>query len=154
MSGFYFGFLLGLCQAAIWWALLQLRSSLSDPSLLPLDWFLPVAGALNGYVTNAVALGVIFNPIEPTNICGVEFLGLFLQRQREVSKEFANLVAARIVTAADCWEHILEGRAGARSKERFERIVLQHTERAIDEHVYLIRPLLPLLVRSEAAPRH
>ena len=132
LSGLYFGFLLGLCQAAIWWALLQLRASLADPTVLPLTWFLPVAGALNGYVTNALALGVIFNPIEPKKICGFVFLGLFLQRQKEVSKAFALLVAARIVTAAHCWEHILFSEHG---RHQFARIVTRVTERAIDEHV-------------------
>lgn len=146
LSGLYFGFLLGLCQAAIWWALLQLRASLADPTVLPLTWFLPIAGALNGYVTNALALGVIFNPIEPKKICGFVFLGLFLQRQKEVSKAFALLVAARIVTAAHCWEHILFSEHG---RHKFARIVTRVTERAIDEHVDSIRPLLPLIVGSD-----
>ena len=44
-SGLYFGFLLGLGQAAAWTA-------------APRAWTLPVAGALVGYVTNWLAIKV------------------------------------------------------------------------------------------------
>jgi uncharacterized membrane protein YheB (UPF0754 family) len=143
-SGLYFGFLLGIVQAVVWWLLLRLHNSLDDPSLLPLWWFLPMAGALAGYVTNALALGVIFNPIEPVRVCGVLFHGLFLQRQSEVSHEFALIVSSRVVTAANCWENILFGPA----RSKLEDIVVRQSCRAIDEQVGLLRPLVPLLVGS------
>lgn len=130
----------------LWWALLRLKAGLAGEYDVPLSWFLPAAGALAGYVTNAVALGVIFNPIEPKTICGVTFLGLFLQRQREVSREFAVICAARIVTAKHCWENILYGEHG---RLRFESIVIAQTERAIDEQIDLFRPLVPLVVGSQ-----
>ena len=144
VSGLYFGFLLGIVQAAIWWALLQVRDSLDDPTALPLWWFLPMAGMLCGYITNALALGVIFNPIEPVYFLGMKFHGLFLQRQAEVSHEFATICAARVVTAANCWENILYG--GQREKLRV--IVARHISRAVDDQVGIIRPLVPLVVGS------
>ena len=144
ISGLYFGFLLGIAQAALWWLLLSVRSSLDDPSSLPLGWYLPAAGALCGYVTNNMALGVIFNPIEPIDVFGFTVQGLFLQRQKEVSREFATICASRVVTAASCWENILYGRHRA----VFAGIVTRHVCRAIDEQVGLLRPLVPLVVGS------
>ena len=143
-SGFYFGFLLGIFQAVIWWALLAIRDSLDDPALLPLWWFLPMAGALCGYITNALALGVIFNPIEPVYVCGIKFHGLFLQRQNEVSHEFATICSARVVTAANCWENILY-RSG---REKLRTIVTRHIARSVDDQVGVLRPLVPLVVGS------
>ena len=50
-------------------------------------------------VTNALALGVIFNPIEPTRVgvgpLGFTLHGKFLQRQAEVSRDFSECVVAR-----------------------------------------------------------
>ena len=128
----------------VWWLLLRVRGSLEAPDALPLWWYLPTAGALCGYVTNALALGVIFNPIEPVYVCGVKIQGLFLQRQREVSQAFAGIVASRVVTAAHCWENILSGR----QREALVDIVTGHVCRAIDEQVGLLRPLVPLFVGS------
>lgn len=145
-SGFYFGFLLGCLQAVVWWALLRLQSSLERPEDLPLWWFLPVAGAMSGYVTNAIALWLIFNPIDPVTICGVRFLGLFLQRQREVSREFAVLCASRIITAQRCWDYILYRDYG---RTRLEAIVRSHTMRAIDEQIDAVRLLVPLTLGAE-----
>ena len=155
LSGFYFGFLLGCVQAAIWWLLLEFRSTLEDSTLLPLWWFLPAAGAICGYVTNAVALGIIFNPIEPIHVCGLNAFrlhGLFLQRQAEVSEEFATITSSRVITAKHCWERILFGNR----RERFESMVLGRVTRAIDEQVGALRPFVPLLMGSSeyrAAPQ-
>ena len=147
-SGLYFGFLLGIIQAFVWWLLLNFRNTyLADnPSALPLWWFLPTAGALCGYITNALALGVIFNPIEPVHCCGCVIHGLFLQRQREVSHEFATIVAAQVVTASNCWENILYG--SPRQGEVLVEMVTKIVCRSIDEQVGLLRPLVPLLVGS------
>jgi len=144
VSGLYFGFLLGCMQAFIWWSLLQFRSTLDDPSLLPLWWFLPAAGFVCGTATNTLALAIIFNPIEPIYVCGGKIHGLFLQRQAEVSHEFATISAARIITAKNCWEHILYGSRSA----HFEAMVRSRVERAIDEQVGIVRPFIPLLVGS------
>ena len=144
-SGFYFGFLLGIAQAAVWYVLLGVRESLADPAQLPLWWFLPAAGAVCGYITNALALYVIFNPIEPRVVCSCFTLhGLFLQRQAEVSEAFAQICASRVVTASHCWEHILHGQR----RERFNAIVRHNVAHAIDAQVGVLRPLVPLLVGS------
>ena len=52
-SGMGFGFLLGLIQMIQW-------------MLFPLNWTLPVGGAVVGYITNWIALKWIFEPILPT----------------------------------------------------------------------------------------
>jgi uncharacterized membrane protein YheB (UPF0754 family) len=77
-SGFGFGFLLGLGQMAAW-------------AVYPSAWTLPAAGALVGYVTNWIAIRMIFEPAEPVSVLGmVEIQGLFESRQVEVSDEFGD----------------------------------------------------------------
>ena len=60
-SGLYFGFLLGLLQSLAWYGL--------TASCYPKEFFLPAAGALCGYVTNWIAMFLIFKPIEPIRCC-------------------------------------------------------------------------------------
>ena len=111
---------------------------------MPLWWFLPMAGALCGYVTNNLALGLIFNPVQRYECFGCIIHGLFLQRQVEVSEEFAAISSARVITPANCWENILFGRG----RERMRAIVQRNVTRAIDEQVGVLRPMVPLLVGS------
>ena len=54
-SGFYFGFLFGILQAIIW---VQFEA----------NWTLPVGGLLVGYLTNILALRLIFSPTKPIKI--------------------------------------------------------------------------------------
>lgn len=54
-SGMGFGFLLGLIQMVLW-------------MLYPLNWTLPVCGAVVGYITNLIALKWIFEPLLPTKV--------------------------------------------------------------------------------------
>ena len=78
-SGLCFGFLLGLLQSLAWYGL--------TASCYPKEFFLPAAGALCGYVTNWIAMFLIFKPIEPIRCCCCFTIhGLFLRRQRECRK--------------------------------------------------------------------
>lgn len=96
-SGFYFGFVFGLFQMGIWFVYSE-------------SWVLPVAGFLVGWVTNWLALKVIFQPIEPIHICGFELQGIFLKRQKEVSEVFARVVCVEILHVKAMWTAIFQGR--------------------------------------------
>jgi uncharacterized membrane protein YheB (UPF0754 family) len=74
------------------------------------SWILPVAGFLVGWVTNWIALKVIFQPIEPRNICGYSLQGIFLKRQVEVSEIFARVVCVEILHIKAIWTAIFNGR--------------------------------------------
>jgi len=138
-SGLYFGAGLGVVQAVVWYGL----QCVFDKS--ELWWFLPAAGALCGYVTNALALWLIFQPIEPRIYCGYRMHGRFLQRQREVSIMFAAISAERVLTARNMWERIMFGP----NRHYLDAIVGRHVKRAIDEHVAIIRPFIPLVVGTQ-----
>lgn len=86
-SGLGFGFLLGIPQMLIW-------------SIFSKPWTLPVAGALVGYLTNLVAIKLLFEPAEPLNIGPLTVQGLFEARQNEVSHEFAHFMETRVLSSA------------------------------------------------------
>jgi uncharacterized membrane protein YheB (UPF0754 family) len=96
-SGFFFGFLLGLVQMVVW-------MFYDNP------WTLTVGGTIVGYLTNWIALKLIFEPIEPVYFCGFKLQGLFLQRQHEVSGEFSDHLAENVLTSEKIWNNIFTGR--------------------------------------------
>ena len=95
-SGFYFGTLLGLILALIYW-------------FYQAAWVLPVAGFLVGFVTNYLALLLIFKPLEPHLCCGMNIQGIFQKRKDEVSVALAQLATRHFFKIDAIWEHILQG---------------------------------------------
>ncbi|MBN1363964.1 MAG: DUF445 family protein [Syntrophaceae bacterium] len=97
LSGFYFGFLLGLCQVVIW-------------LIYPMLWTIPVQGVLVGYVTNWLAIKMVFRPTKPKRYLGFKFQGLFHRRRKEVSKEYARLVTEEILNAKNIIKMVIHGK--------------------------------------------
>jgi uncharacterized membrane protein YheB (UPF0754 family) len=131
-SGFYFGFLFGIIQMCIWF-------------VYPADWILPVAGFLVGWVTNWMALKVIFQPLEPKNICGFTLHGIFLKRQAEVSKIFSRVVCVEILHIKAIWESIFSGRLS----RNFFAMLRAHTIVFVDNLLVEVEPLAIAAMGSE-----
>jgi uncharacterized membrane protein YheB (UPF0754 family) len=83
-SGFGFGALLGIGQMVVW-------------AVTPQAWTLPVAGAFVGYITNWIAIKLLFEPADPIPIGPFIMQGLFESRQVEVSNEFGNFLDQRVL---------------------------------------------------------
>ncbi|MBV6507656.1 MAG: hypothetical protein JJLCMIEE_00711 [Acidimicrobiales bacterium] len=84
-SGFYFGVLFGLIQMAVWY-------------LYPAAWLLPVFGFAVGWLTNWIALNLIFRPLEPRKIGPFTLHGLFLARQKQAAETFSKLTTDKFIT--------------------------------------------------------
>jgi uncharacterized membrane protein YheB (UPF0754 family) len=95
-SGLWFGFLFGVIQMFVW-------------IVYPEGWVLPAAGFLVGYITNWLALNLIFEPREPKQIGPFRIQGVFIKRQREVASSFADVIAGRVLNADNMMQHLSEG---------------------------------------------
>jgi len=124
-SGFYFGFVFGLIQMVVY-------------MFYDAGWVLPFAGFVVGYLTNFLALKMIFEPVNPVPIFGGRIVlhGLFLQRQQEVSRVFARMTASKVMTSELIWDEILFGP----NVEKFEELVRRHTSVAVDKFAGILRP--------------
>ncbi len=123
-SGAWFGFSLGLVQMGvqIW---------------LDQWWVLPVFGVVVGYLTNWLALKLIFEPVEPRKVGGVTFHGLFLRRQEEIAEVYCRLVTREVLTLRNFVEHMLDGPRGDRTRAMIDR----HVQPIVDEAFGVVRPL-------------
>ena len=95
-SGLWYGFLFGIAQMAVWVA-------------YPAAWVLPAAGFLVGYLTNWLALHLIFEPKEPIQIGPFRLQGVFIKRQNEVASSFADVIAHAVLNADNMLQHIATG---------------------------------------------
>jgi uncharacterized membrane protein YheB (UPF0754 family) len=125
--GFYFGFVLGIPVAFF-------------TNFVITDWWvLPICGVLVGYVTNWLAIWMIFEPIEPRRILGIKWQGLFLRRQREVSEVYAKIVADEIVTLRHLGDELLNGPRGDRTRAMIEAAMRPAIDRAAGSAQSVVR---------------
>ena len=118
--GFVFGFLLGIPTTILtvlvfpgWW------------------WLLPILGVIIGYLTNLVAIQMIFEPVEPRRFGPFRFQGLFLRRQQEVADVYAEIIADDVVTIGNIGEELLHGPSSDRTRQMIENAMRPAVDRAI-----------------------
>ena len=131
-SGAYFGFLFGLVQTGIWIFFQEW-------------WLLPTGGLLVGYLTNWLALKMIFEPLEPKKIGPWIWQGLFLKRQGAVAIEYSKLVTMEVLNADNIIEAVVRGPA---SDQLFE-IIHRNVKKAIDSYTGLAKPFVQMAVGTK-----
>jgi uncharacterized membrane protein YheB (UPF0754 family) len=132
-SGLYFGFLFGIFQMIVW-------------VLYPAAWILPAAGFFVGYLTNWIAIKLVFSPREPTKIGGITIQGLFHKRQNEVAEAFGRTVATRVLNADNIVKTVMESDGAKRMNE----IVAHRIGELISK--YEAHPMAKLVVPEASRP--
>ncbi len=108
----------------------------------PYWWALPILGTIVGYITNLVALRMIFEPIEPKKYGPFTYQGLFLKRQAQAADTYATVIADDIVTLSNIGEELLHGPRADRTRNMIERALRP----AVDQAVGFARPAVRLAV--------
>lgn len=108
-SGFVFGAILGGMQALLW-------------LVYPQWWTLPLQGVFVGFITNWLALTMIFRPLNEKRFGFFAYQGLFLKRQEEVSKKYSQLFATKILTGSNVMEEVLYKRVARKLIETILKV--------------------------------
>jgi uncharacterized membrane protein YheB (UPF0754 family) len=132
-SGLYFGFLFGLFQMIIW-------------VLYPAAWILPAAGFCVGYLTNWIAIKLVFAPREPVRIGPLTVQGLFHKRQNEVAEAFGRTVATRVLNADNIVATVMNGDGATRMNQIVEHRVSDLIAK------YEAHPMAALVLPEEKRP--
>lgn len=119
--GFWIGGLLGAALIPVW-------------MMYPHLWILPVAGCVVGFLTNWLAINLIFRPLRPWKFGPFKIQGLFLRRQNEISEVWSRLVAEELLTVERVADAMLNGDRGART-----RAILQKHMRPMLDHSVLMK---------------
>jgi uncharacterized membrane protein YheB (UPF0754 family) len=130
--GFFFGFLLGIPVALF-------------THFVTFWWLLPILGVMVGYVTNWVALWMIYEPAYPHSYGPLKVHGLFIRRQHDVAAVYARIVADEILTVSEFGKELLQGPQSDRTRALIERSMRP----AIDRATGPARPV----VRAAIGPR-
>jgi uncharacterized membrane protein YheB (UPF0754 family) len=118
--GFFFGLALGVPVAV-----------LTEVVFPGTWWLLPICGVLVGYVTNLLAIKMIFEPVEPRRLAGFRMHGLFLRRQPQAAEVYARIIAEDIVTMRNIGEELLSGPSADRTRLMIEDSLRPALDRAL-----------------------
>ncbi|WP_207308811.1 hypothetical protein [Marinobacter caseinilyticus] len=119
-KGAWIGGLLGAGVAPLW---LQYSEA----------WVLPLAGFGIGFVTNWLAINLIFRPLAPRRFLFWRIQGLFLRRQPEISAVWARLVAQELITVEKVANAMINGEHGDRTRA----IIQKHLRPLLDNSVVM-----------------
>lgn len=116
-----------------------LIGALLGAALLPLwvrypePWALPVGGFFIGFITNWLAINLIFAPLKPRRFLFWKIQGLFLRRQDEISDVWARLVAEELITVEQVADAMVNGDRASRTRA----ILQKHLRPMLDESLVL-----------------
>jgi len=127
-SGFYFGFPLGLPVMFAWY-------------FYPVWWLLPLFGLLVGYFTNTLAIYLIQKPFNPVRIGPFTVQGLFIKRQKEVSRYFGRIFANDLITAEVVIGEVLKT---GPAMDRIRDLIQREVNRAIEDSQGMFKPITVL----------
>jgi uncharacterized membrane protein YheB (UPF0754 family) len=131
-SGIFFGFGLGIVQLAVW-------TLTHEPLVMPLFGF------FIGWITDWLALKMVFLPREPRKFFGVfTWQGVFQKRRDQVAADYGDMIAKEIITIPNIVEAVLTGP----KSDRLFQIVQREVQRTIDEQAGVIKPFVVAAVGS------
>jgi uncharacterized membrane protein YheB (UPF0754 family) len=71
-----------------------------------LIYLLPILAALVGWITNFLAIKMLFHPHQPKKILGITFHGVFPKRQPQIAENLGSLVANELLSMKDVAQKI------------------------------------------------
>ncbi len=131
-SGIYFGFMIGLVQMVAW-------------AVIHNVWIMPVFGFITGFVSDWLALNMLFRPKEKRRFLGFEFQGVLQTKREEITRDYAEIMAADLFAPSVLFEAVLHG-PGA---DRLFAMVQREVGAAIDAQAGVAQPLVQLTVGSQ-----
>jgi uncharacterized membrane protein YheB (UPF0754 family) len=132
-SGIYFGFAIGLLQTVAW-------AYFQNP------WIMPAFGFLTGFMSDWLALNLIFIPRTRRKILGLIPIHGVLHAQREqVTHDYARLLAGDLFSASVLIDALLNGPASERLFVAIEREVAS----TVDAEAGWVRPVLTLAIGTK-----
>jgi uncharacterized membrane protein YheB (UPF0754 family) len=130
-SGIYFGFGIGVVQALAWGWIHAL-------------WLMPLFGFLTGWISDWLALNLLFIPRDPKRILGIRFHGIIQRNREQITRDYAKVMAQDLFSPEVVFEALLTGP----SSDRLFALMHREMAKAIDRQSGPAAPLVQLAVGS------
>lgn len=106
---------------------------------------IPLIGAFIGYITNYVAVKMLFHPRREIRILFLPIQGVFPKRQRVFAQKLGEVVSTELISV----EEIVRKLADKAGSEKIMLAVGEHIERVITEKLPKVIPMLAMVLSPE-----
>jgi uncharacterized membrane protein YheB (UPF0754 family) len=110
-----------------------------------LIYTLPLIGALIGWLTNYIAIKMLFHPRDEVRILFIPIQGVFPKRQRDFARKLGQVVSEELVSVEDLTDHLKEK---ATSEAILNHIALR-LEEGIASRLPRAFPMLAMLMSGD-----
>jgi uncharacterized membrane protein YheB (UPF0754 family) len=132
-SGIYFGLGIGLVQMVAW-------------ALFKNPWIMPAFGFGVGFISDYIALNMLFRPVQPTKYLGfIKFQGLMHAQRDKITRDYAKILADDLFSPEVLFDGLLHG-PGA---DKLFALVAKQVDAAIDAQAGIAAPVLVLAVGTQ-----
>lgn len=106
---------------------------------------LPIITALIGWVTNYIAIKMLFHPRKPTKFLFFTVQGILPRRQPDIAVQLGRIVATDLLSSDD----LIEQLTNERSRSVYQAFIDVQSEKFIREKLHRAIPVSRLLLRSK-----
>jgi uncharacterized membrane protein YheB (UPF0754 family) len=132
-SGIYFGLAIGLVQMVAW-------------ALFKNPWIMPAFGFAVGFISDYIALNMLFRPVEPKKYLGfIQFQGLLHAEREKITRDYAKILADDLFSPEILFDGIIKGPGS----DKLFALAAKEVEAAIDTQTGIAGPIVALAVGTK-----
>jgi len=132
-SGIYFGLVIGLVQMVAW-------------ALFKNPWIMPAFGFAVGFISDYIALNMLFRPVQPKKFLGfIPFQGLLHAQRDKITRDYAEILADDLFAPEILFDGIIKGPGS----DKLFALAAKEVEAAIDSQTGIAGPIVALAVGTK-----
>ena len=111
----------------------------------PIIFLLPIIAAIIGWLTNYLAVKMLFHPKVPINVLGISIQGVFPKRQKKLAEKLGSLVANELFSIGDISTKIEDIAKSEKSME----LIGKRIEKTIRNKLVKSFPMLAMFLTDD-----
>jgi uncharacterized membrane protein YheB (UPF0754 family) len=111
----------------------------------PIIFLLPIIAAIIGWLTNYLAVKMLFHPKVPINVLGISIQGVFPKRQKKLAEKLGSLVANELFSIGDIAKKIEDIAKSEKSME----LIGKRIEKTIRNKLVKSFPMLAMFLTDD-----
>lgn len=132
-SGIYFGLGIGLVQMVAW-------------ALFKNPWIMPAFGFAVGFISDYIALNMLFRPVHPTKYLGfIPFQGLLHAQRDKITRDYAKILAEDLFSPEILFDAVIKGPGS----DKLFALAAKEIDAAIDAQTGIAGPVVVLAVGTQ-----